>query len=81
MFPPGLPTPKRRKKGDPEPGEGLGSSPAGAGQFQIWWVATKVVLKETTKKGSPVADGGDKKAESLRKGTCDDFTEEVLVQS
>lgn len=72
--PAGPTTSKRRKKWDPEPGEGLGSSSAGAGQqSQIWWVARKVGLKEISK-CSPVADDGDKKAESLWEGTWDDLT-------
>lgn len=55
----------------------------GIGQHFHWGrrTVTKVALKEISMKHSPLADGADKKTDSLWKGTWDDFTEVVVMQS
>ena len=50
------------------PWRGIGQLSFGArGQFQIWLMAVKVLMKKISGRRTPVANEGDKKAESLCK--------------
>lgn len=52
------------------PWRGIGQLSFGArGQFQIWLMAVKVLMKEIPGRCTPIADERDKKAESLCKDT------------